>query len=1512
MSDLVIQFTAFSDEAIEGWAYDPADVQRRLVFALSVDGLFERRVKVNLRRRGPGAEIGNPRIGFNATLPPVLRDGHPHLVQLHEIETGRLLREETVATRSIHFPDLGGGVAYATVTAMHPRHIRGWAVSAAGPVTVELEIDGLLAASRTARDPVMIDREHPAGFSFARLPPAFYDGAVHDIAVYARLARRTLIGRARVELAPTDAPRLEASAVDCADGIIQGYAVDPRMARRPLTLALLADGVEIARAETSPASAPPGLFRFDLTGPAPVDWLAAELRLVSLPDGMALPLAGHTVRDRLRVRHARAQEQGWQGLLIDSPLPLPALLPVELAADDGFACRAVLHGAGRMQLTMPLGADVLARPGLRVSIAGIVRAIAGDTSAVGPPRRLGAFVPPLRDLTRRVLSAFVRGEREPARGTSGAWRLRGRTRLEGWAVDLAAPEQPVEVVLLGDGQPVAAQTADRLAVPREAQIEAALPLGFSFDLTGLDARVVEARIAGGAPLLPAAPQVLPAVDPAVAVLRGIDELVGRGDLAAAYLRARAAAAAGSADIVDRFLLLDFALRATWSQHAAFLAAWAERASLGFAERLAEGRMDRLDLPPAYQSLLHAAPTDAAALAERAMLWSVLSQLPDDAQARPGEVVLVLGFARQAVRPVARALAAFERAGGHIAEAVPAEPEGLLVVHLAAPRLISPTAVAYWPALMAARGGGSPTCAQLAAEASLSEAGAFELLGRLPDAAIRLPAAGPAELLTFAVAVPEDDPWPFVVRDTAGADAVVADLVAAGAPETTAVILRRPGIAYPPDYEARALAAFRQAGGDRSVVPAALDYDPRAAAFVAGERMPARSFLGLADTGCFLLADLVRSRRMHGALGEDGIVVATAHPFAVASLGLAGMLPATADRAAHTKGFHGHLLGGWLGAAAAAGMAEPVDVPVARSAQKDAAAGTFRFATVRRFARAGHVATARDMVLACLDDTPALLAGDATRCLDLLQAVKLLGLQPAFHRRAGLLVPLLAARFPRAILPIFEVVAVSARPDEVAALIGASLGRLSLRDDPAPVMALAIAAVRFLTADALMVVLATIDDSPHRDLLHDPELAAQVGRVLLSTPEIAVALPFTGLRAETFRAAVPPLRQMTAALDAGDRTRFLAQMAVARHRDDPRSIVLALRTHTAELRALDLQPGEIALPETGDPDQCRRLAAVLGEALAGDDAAAIVAASRRGDLGPLTAAFAGWAAPYGVQPMVFEGESIEALFGAFTAAPLPPEAPSRGRVSVLLTVYNPDLRLLALSLRSLCRQTYRDIEVILVDDASDAVDPAAIQALAGTDPRIACLRLPRNVGPYAARNRALALASGRFVCIQDGDDYAHPQRIETQVAQLEAVPAAMLCTTAHLRIDAHAALQFEHTLDLRGDGTMTSMYRRSLFDSLGPFAAVRSRGDVEYRERVAASCGRHALLHVDCPLMFCFATPASLSNSVAWTMPAYLGLYRDAFAKRLRYPVVGGRRVGPYGVGLDDDSVVIPWLLRAET
>jgi GT2 family glycosyltransferase len=108
----------------------------------------------------------------------------------------------------------------------------------------------------------------------------------------------------------------------------------------------------------------------------------------------------------------------------------------------------------------------------------------------------------------------------------------------------------------------------------------------------------------------------------------------------------------------------------------------------------------------------------------------------------------------------------------------------------------------------------------------------------------------------------------------------------------------------------------------------------------------------------------------------------------------------------------------------------------------------------------------------------------------------------------------------------------------------------------------------------------------------------------------------------------------------------------------------------------------------------------------------------------------------------------------------PATPSAPLVSVIMPAYNAAAFIEAALESALC-QTYRHLEIIVVDDGSKDNTAALVETIAKRDSRVCLLRQP-NAGVAAARNRAIAASDGEFIAPLDADDLWMPDKIERQV------------------------------------------------------------------------------------------------------------------------------------------------------
>lgn len=102
------------------------------------------------------------------------------------------------------------------------------------------------------------------------------------------------------------------------------------------------------------------------------------------------------------------------------------------------------------------------------------------------------------------------------------------------------------------------------------------------------------------------------------------------------------------------------------------------------------------------------------------------------------------------------------------------------------------------------------------------------------------------------------------------------------------------------------------------------------------------------------------------------------------------------------------------------------------------------------------------------------------------------------------------------------------------------------------------------------------------------------------------------------------------------------------------------------------------------------------------------------------------------------------------------------VSVVVPAYNME-KYVERAVRSALGQSLADLEVLVVDDASQDRTAAIVERLAAADQRVRLIRLAVNGGLSVARNAAIAEARGEWIAVLDADDCFAPERLEKLVA-----------------------------------------------------------------------------------------------------------------------------------------------------
>ena len=177
------------------------------------------------------------------------------------------------------------------------------------------------------------------------------------------------------------------------------------------------------------------------------------------------------------------------------------------------------------------------------------------------------------------------------------------------------------------------------------------------------------------------------------------------------------------------------------------------------------------------------------------------------------------------------------------------------------------------------------------------------------------------------------------------------------------------------------------------------------------------------------------------------------------------------------------------------------------------------------------------------------------------------------------------------------------------------------------------------------------------------------------------------------------------------------------------------------------------------------------------------------------------------------------------------------VSVIVPCFNAE-KTIGTALGSLVAQSWKNLEIIVVDDCSIDETTLVVEKLSAEYPQIKLVKQTRNSGAYRARNVGLSLAKGSFITTHDADDWSHPQKIQLQMEYLFENKAVVGVCTQWVRTTSK--INFEHNWRLNPRlihwSHSSFLFRRRVFEELGYWDTVLVGGDTEYIWRVESHFG----------------------------------------------------------------------------
>lgn len=229
---------------------------------------------------------------------------------------------------------------------------------------------------------------------------------------------------------------------------------------------------------------------------------------------------------------------------------------------------------------------------------------------------------------------------------------------------------------------------------------------------------------------------------------------------------------------------------------------------------------------------------------------------------------------------------------------------------------------------------------------------------------------------------------------------------------------------------------------------------------------------------------------------------------------------------------------------------------------------------------------------------------------------------------------------------------------------------------------------------------------------------------------------------------------------------------------------------------------------------------------------------------------------------------------------PPARPLDGPLVSIIVAMKNAARTLQAAVASLTAQTWSNLEVLLVDDASSDATLAVAAELAAADRRIRVLRREGLPGASGARNTGLRAAAGAYVTFHDADDWAEPHRIQHQVAAVSEDGVAAV--SRHFRITDDGRPVCPRVFPMVRLCPISVLLTAAAARAAGPFEDSPVGADSEYLARLDLLFGRPRVARLSQTHIVAAWNAASLSGGGATGLASAQGrALREAYERDWR-------------------------------
>ena len=208
------------------------------------------------------------------------------------------------------------------------------------------------------------------------------------------------------------------------------------------------------------------------------------------------------------------------------------------------------------------------------------------------------------------------------------------------------------------------------------------------------------------------------------------------------------------------------------------------------------------------------------------------------------------------------------------------------------------------------------------------------------------------------------------------------------------------------------------------------------------------------------------------------------------------------------------------------------------------------------------------------------------------------------------------------------------------------------------------------------------------------------------------------------------------------------------------------------------------------------------------------------------------------------------------------------VSIIIPVYNLE-NYIENCLNSIISQTYRNLEILVIDDGSTDRSGEIIKAMAENDTRIVYIR-QNNAGVSAARNNGLDRAKGDYIMFADGDDYMHYQAVEILLKTIEEKQCRMVFARSIMtpktdekmsEINSYECLKIDENalFEIGSDRAVwNKIFRKETVSNVRFLNGFTNGEDFNYMLRLLYECGSNPGYRIDCLLYYYYIRDNSAS------------------------------------------------------